>query len=135
MAFAYTGQGSQYTAMGRKLFETSKQFHDDLTEFNAIAQRQGLPSFMALVDGSVEVQNLPPTVVQLGMCCIQMALTRLWATWGIKPSVVIGHSLGEYAALEAAGVLSVSDTIYLVLASEQPSLKRCARLVLTPCWL
>jgi iterative type I PKS product template protein len=114
MAFAYTGQGSQYTSMGRKLFETSKQFHDDLTEFNEIAQQQGLPSFMALVDGSAEVQNLPPTVVQLGMCCIQMALTRLWATWGIKPSVVIGHSLGEYAALEAAGVLSVSDTIYLV---------------------
>jgi iterative type I PKS product template protein len=114
MAFAYTGQGSQYTAMGKKLFETSKQFRNDVTEFNEIAQRQGLPSFMALVDGSVEVQNLPPTVVQLGMCCIQMALTRLWATWGIKPSVVIGHSLGEYAALEAAGVLSVSDTIYLV---------------------
>ena len=114
MAFAYTGQGSQYTAMGKKLFETSKQFRNDVIEFNAIAQRQGLPSFMVLVDGSVEVQNLPPTVVQLGMCCIQMALTRLWATWGIKPSVVIGHSLGEYAALEAAGVLSVSDTIYLV---------------------
>ena len=114
MAFAYTGQGSQYTAMAKKLFETSKQFRADVMEFNAIAQRQGLPSFMALIDGTTEVQHLPPTVVQLGMCCIQMALTRLWATWGIKPSVVIGHSLGEYAALEAAGVLSVSDIIYLV---------------------
>ncbi|KAK5951062.1 polyketide synthase [Knufia fluminis] len=114
MAFAYTGQGSQYTGMGKKLFETSSQFRADIEEFNEIAIRQGLPSIMPLVDGSVEVQNLPPTVVQLGMCCIQMACTRLWSTWGVEPSVVIGHSLGEYAALQAAGVLSVADTIYLV---------------------
>ncbi|KAK5088555.1 polyketide synthase [Lithohypha guttulata] len=114
MAFAYTGQGSQYTGMGKKLFETSQQFRGDIEEFDEIAIRQGLPSIMPLIDGSVEVQNLPPTVVQLGMCCIQMACTRLWSTWGVEPSVVIGHSLGEYAALQAAGVLSVADTIYLV---------------------
>lgn len=114
IAMAFTGQGSQYTAMGKQMFETSKQFRGDIEDFNEIALRQGLPSIMPLIDGSVEVQNLPPTVVQLGMCCIQMALTRLWATWGITPSVVIGHSLGEYAALQAAGVLSIADTIYLV---------------------
>ena len=114
MSFAFTGQGSQYTAMGKKLFETSKQFREDLTEFNTIALRQGLPSFLSLIDGSVDVKDLPPTVVQLGMTCVQMALTRLWAAWGIKPHVVIGHSLGEYAALQAAGVLSIADTVYLV---------------------
>ena len=114
IAMAFTGQGSQYTAMGKQMFETSKQFRDDIEEFNEIALRQGLQSIMPLIDGSVEVQNLPPSVVQLGMTCIQMALTRLWATWGITPSVVIGHSLGEYAALQAAGVLSIADTIYLV---------------------
>ena len=114
VAMAFTGQGSQYTAMGKQMFETSKQFRDDIEEFNEMALRQGLSSIMPLIDGSVEVQNLPPSVVQVGMVCIQMALTRLWATWGITPSVVIGHSLGEYAALQAAGVLSVADTIYLV---------------------
>jgi iterative type I PKS product template protein len=114
LAFAFTGQGSQYTAMGKKLFETSKQFRSDIEEMNEIARRQGLPSIMPLIEGTTEVQHLKPTVVQLGMCCIEMALTRLWATWGVTPSVVIGHSLGEYAALQAAGVLSVADTIYLV---------------------
>ena len=125
MAFAYTGQGSQYTGMGKKLFETSTQFRQDIEEFNEIALRQGLPSIMPLIDGSVEVQNLPPTVVQLGMCCIQMACTRLWATWGVEPSVVIGHSLGEYAALQAAGVLSVADTIYLVGSRASLLEKKC----------
>jgi iterative type I PKS product template protein len=114
VAFAFTGQGSQYTAMGKTLYETSLQFRDDLEKFNKIAVGLELPSFLTLVDGSVDVKELPPTVVQLGMTCVQMALTRLWSAWGIRPSVVIGHSLGEYAALEAAGVLSVSDTIYLV---------------------
>jgi iterative type I PKS product template protein len=114
IAMAFTGQGSQYTAMGKQMFETSKQFRSDIEEFNEIAIRQGLPSIMPLINGSAEVQTLPPSVVQLGMTCIQMALTRLWATWGVTPSVVIGHSLGEYAALQAAGVLSVADTIYLV---------------------
>jgi iterative type I PKS product template protein len=114
VAFAFTGQGSQYTAMGKVLYETSKAFRADLEEFNAIALRQGLPSFLSLIDGSVDVKDLPPTAIQLGMTCVQMALTRMWSAWGVKPSVVIGHSLGEYAALQAAGVLSVSDTIYLV---------------------
>ncbi|EXJ92028.1 hypothetical protein A1O3_00578 [Capronia epimyces CBS 606.96] len=125
IAMAFTGQGSQYTGMGQKLFETSKQFRGDIEQFNEIALRQGLPSIMPLIDGSVEVQHLPPTVVQLGMCCIQMALTRLWATWGITPSVVIGHSLGEYAALQAAGVLSVADTIYLVGMRAQLLEQKC----------
>ncbi|KAK5198467.1 polyketide synthase [Exophiala xenobiotica] len=125
IAMAFTGQGSQYSGMGQKLFETSKQFRDDIEEFNEIALRQGLPSIMPLIDGSTEVQHLPPTVVQLGMCCVQMALTRLWATWGVNPSVVIGHSLGEYAALQAAGVLSIADTIYLVGKRAQLLEQKC----------
>ncbi|KIW13453.1 hypothetical protein PV08_08641 [Exophiala spinifera] len=125
IAMAFTGQGSQYSGMGQKLFETSKQFRSDIEEFNEIALRQGLPSIMPLIDGSTEVQHLPPTVVQLGMCCVQMALTRLWATWGVTPSVVIGHSLGEYAALQAAGVLSVADTIYLVGKRAQLLEQKC----------
>lgn len=114
VAFAFTGQGSQYTAMGKTLYETSNQFRADIQDFNALALRLELPSFLPLVDGSSDVKSLSPTATQLGMVCVQMALTRLWSAWGIKPTVVIGHSLGEYAALQAAGVLSISDTIYLV---------------------
>lgn len=114
VAFMFTGQGSQYTDMGKQLYETCPQFKSNIDEFNKVAIHQHLPSFLPLIKGSRDIEELPPTVVQLGMCCIQMALRRLWSTWGVNPSVVIGHSLGEYAALEAAGVLSVADTIYLV---------------------
>ena len=114
IAFAYTGQGSHYTALGKQLYDLSKHFRSDIQSFDNIAQNFGFPSFLSLLSGDVDAQDLSPLIVQVGLSCIQMALTRLWASWGVKPDVVIGHSLGEYAALNAAGVLSVSETIYLV---------------------
>lgn len=114
VAFAYTGQGSHYTALGKQLYDLSKHFRSDIISFNNIACGLGFQPFLSLLDGDVEAKDLSPLIVQVGLSCIQMALTRLWASWGVKPDVVIGHSLGEYAALNAAGVVSVSETIYLV---------------------
>ncbi|KAF2086231.1 polyketide synthase [Saccharata proteae CBS 121410] len=112
-AFAFTGQGSQYTALGQKLYEDVSTFKDDIDRLDNLARIQGLPSFIPLIDGT-DVATLSPVVVQLGMSCIQVALARMWASWGVKPSAVIGHSLGEYAALHIAGVISASDMVLLV---------------------
>ena len=126
VAFLFTGQGSHYASMGKQLFENFSQFRSDIQRFDSIGQNQGFPAIQSLIDGSVaDINALPPTVVQLGAICMQMALTRLWASWGIKPSVVIGHSLGEYAALNAAGVLSATDTIYLTGKRAQLLEERC----------
>ncbi|KAL8698484.1 MAG: hypothetical protein Q9224_001830 [Gallowayella concinna] len=114
VAFVFTGQGSHYTGLGKDLFDSSSHFRSDLLAFDAIGTRQGFPSFLPLVNGEVQVDNLSQVMLQVGLTCIQIALTRLWVTWGVVPDVVLGHSLGEYAALNAAGVLSVSDAIYLV---------------------
>ena len=115
IGFAFTGQGSQYLGIGMQLYQTSKHFRSDLQLFNDLAQSQGFVPFLGLVDGSIgNINNLSPVAVQLGLVCIQIALVRLWSSWGIKPACVIGHSLGEYAALNAAGVISIADTIYLV---------------------
>ncbi|KAM3072173.1 hypothetical protein ACMFMG_008629 [Clarireedia jacksonii] len=126
VAFLYTGQGSQYAAMGQELFQNSSLFRDSILEFDNIATMLGFPSFVSLIDGSVtDVQGLSPVIVQLGIVCLEMAMTRLWESWGIKPSVVLGHSLGEYAALNASGILSASDTIYLVGVRAQLLVERC----------
>lgn len=115
IAFVFTGQGSHYAALGKRFFEESSQFRSDMIQFDDMAQAQGLPSFMTLIDGSLpDVSGLSPTIVQLGSTCVQMAIGRLWISWGVLPTVVLGHSLGEYAALNVAGVLSASDCIYLV---------------------
>ena len=115
VAFTFTGQGSHYAGIATDLFRTCDQFRTDLVSFNHIATSMNFPSFLRLVDGTTsDVSTLSPLLIQVGLTCIQIALCRLWAAWGVKPDVVIGHSLGEYAALYAAGVLSLTDTIFLV---------------------
>lgn len=115
VAFVFTGQGSHYTSLGKQLYDSSRAFRSDIIEFDRIGRGQGFASILPLLDGSVsDAAALSPFVLQLGQTCIQMALSRLWTSWGISPSTVLGHSLGEYAALFAAGVLSATDTIFLV---------------------
>ncbi|KAL9044942.1 MAG: hypothetical protein Q9214_001958, partial [Letrouitia sp. 1 TL-2023] len=101
--------------MGKQLLEISAMFNSKIKKFDAIARQQGFPSILPLMDGTVnDIQTLSTVVVQVGSVCVQMALSCLLSSWGVHPTVVIGHSLGEYAALNAAGVLSPADTIYLV---------------------
>lgn len=114
IAFVFTGQGSHYRFLAKQLYENSTQFRSDLLSFDNIGYNQGFPSFLPLVLADSDLKDASPMVLQLGLCCIQMALTRLWSSWGIEPDIVLGHSLGEYAALNAAGVISVSETIFLV---------------------
>lgn len=126
VSFAFTGQGSQYPGMARQLFENFSQFRADIQRLDSVGQNQGFPSIQPLIDGSVmDLKELSPVVIQLGATCMQIAIASLWASWGVKPSVVIGHSLGEYAALHVAGVLTVSDTIYLVGKRAQLLQERC----------
>lgn len=71
-------------------------------------------SFDSKSMSSAEAASESPLVTQLALVVIQIALARYWRALGIAPSVVVGHSLGEYAALVSAGVLSVADAIFLV---------------------
>lgn len=123
-AFCFTGQGSQYTGLGQKLYQDLQSFRNDIDQLDNLARIQGLPSFLELLDGT-DVQTLSPVKVQLGMACIQVALARMWASWGITPSAVIGHSLGEYAALHVAGVISASDMVLLVGRRAELLVKDC----------
>ncbi|KJZ72345.1 hypothetical protein HIM_08271 [Hirsutella minnesotensis 3608] len=126
VAFIFTGQGSHYPGMGQELMAHFSVFRQTMREFESVANIHGLPSFISLVDGT-EPQPIDPSpvAVQLAICCFEMALVRLWASWGLRPDVVLGHSLGEYAALNAAGVLSASDTIYLVGERARLVVDRC----------
>ncbi|KAL8939701.1 MAG: hypothetical protein Q9216_003215 [Gyalolechia sp. 2 TL-2023] len=114
IAFVLTGQGAFYPSLGRGLYSSSALFRTEISRLNEMTIAQGLPSFLPAIDGSLDEHKLSASVTQLALVCVQMALVELWASWGIRPSAVIGHSLGEYAALCAAGVLSKDDTIHLV---------------------
>ncbi|KAH8585608.1 beta-ketoacyl synthase [Bisporella sp. PMI_857] len=114
IVFAFTGQGGIYTGVGKELFATSRHFRKDILHFNSLAQTEGLASFLPLLDTTVDLKSLSTVQVQLGQVCVQMALYRLYRAWGVVPDRLIGHSLGEYAALYGCGVLTAADTILLV---------------------
>ncbi|KAJ1326724.1 naphtho-gamma-pyrone polyketide synthase [Microdochium nivale] len=127
VAFMFTGQGSHYPGLGADLYAQHSVFRAAMDDFDRLAQIHGLPSFMPLVHGvGQDVREFSPVVVQLGLASFEMSMARLWASWGIKPSVVLGHSLGEYAALQVAGVLSASDAIYLVGVRAQLLVEKCS---------
>lgn len=115
VAFVYTGQGSHYTQMGKKLFDSCHAFRTEILEYNEICKQLGLPSFLDIITSeTLDLSTLVAAQVQLATVSLELAISNLWQAWGLKPDLVIGHSLGEYPALCAAGVLSVSDMLFLV---------------------
>ncbi|KAJ5698625.1 Type I Polyketide synthases (Type I PKS) [Penicillium macrosclerotiorum] len=129
LIFAFTGQGAQYPGMGKDLFDSFSVFRTELVHLDEVGQSLGYPSFLPVIRSQeqADIGDFTPTAIQLASVCMQLALTKLWASWNIHPTAVIGHSLGEYAALNMAGVLSDADTIYLVGARANLLQQKCTR--------
>lgn len=123
--FAFTGQGAQYVGMGRRLFETNAAFRKSILDYDSICIQQGLPSFKDMLT-SESLDKMTPGQAQLALVSIAIALASLWNSWGIQPNAVVGHSLGEYAALCVANVLSVSDALYLVGKRAEVMEQKCS---------
>ncbi|KAI9654283.1 MAG: Type I Iterative PKS [Alyxoria varia] len=128
IVFTFTGQGAQYPGMGRQLFENFSLFRSEVRRLNHVGQMMGFPSLLPVIQSEErDVSKFSPTAVQLANVCLQIALSKLWLSWNIVPSAVVGHSLGEYAALNVAGVLSDVDTVYIVGKRGQILEQKCTR--------
>jgi acyl transferase domain-containing protein len=126
--FTFTGQGAQYPGMGKQLFEENAFVRNELLQLDQIAQNLGFPSMLPFIQSEEpDVSKFAPSLVQLASICLQITLSKLWASWGIVPTAVVGHSLGEYAALNVAGVLSDTDTLFLVGGRAQLLEEKCTR--------
>lgn len=124
--FTFTGQGAFYSGMSRDLYEHFPVYQTAVNELDRLVQRLRFPSIVSAINGTLADDKTPsPTLTQLAIVVSQIALVRVWASLGITPSVVIGHSLGEYAAFVAADVLSAADAIFLAGKRAELLLSTC----------
>jgi len=119
IAFQFSGQGTQFAGMGKALYDTEPVYQAvvdhaaELLKGNLGLDLRDL-MFAAADDASAAAKLERTEFAQPAIYVTELALVELWKAWGITPSVMVGHSLGEYVAATVAGVLSREDALRLV---------------------
>ncbi|ROO60684.1 amino acid adenylation domain-containing protein/natural product biosynthesis luciferase-like monooxygenase protein [Micromonospora sp. Llam0] len=111
----YGGQGASYPGMAAALYRRYPQMRAVLDACESYQLRTGGLSVLTplLATDAGDDRIWPADVAQPALFAFQAALTRLWRSLGVAPRLVAGHSIGEYAALAAAGALSIEDGLRL----------------------
>ncbi|HEX8825342.1 MAG TPA: SDR family NAD(P)-dependent oxidoreductase, partial [Archangium sp.] len=114
VAFLFTGQGSQFAGMGRRLFETSDVFRNAIERCAArLKPRMDLLGVLYPKDGVASPID-QTEYSQPALFALEYALAEVWRSWGVVPDAVMGHSVGEFAAACVAGILSMEDALDLI---------------------
>ncbi len=135
----FPGQGAQYAGMGAKLYEHEVVFRREVDRCVEILQPQlGFDLRQVLFTDEEHAaeasERLKQTIVtQPALFVIEYALAQQWLSWGVKPTAMIGHSIGEYVAACLSGVLDLEEALALVALRGRlmQSLPPGAMLVLT----
>jgi thioester reductase-like protein len=114
VCFLFTGQGSQYPGMAKSLYESSLVFRTAFDQCDELLELTYGISIRNTLWGNNSA-NLGRTLYsQTSIFVIEYCLLKLWESWGVKPDYVLGHSLGEFGAAVAAGILKFKDALKLV---------------------
>lgn len=122
VVFMFTGQGAQYVNMGQGLYQHEPIFRERVDRCAMLLQphlsldlRQVL--YPDAAETEAAAQQLGQTwLTQPALFVVEYALAGLWMEWGVRPQMMIGHSVGEYVAACLAGVFDLEDALSLVAA-------------------
>lgn len=116
IVFVFSGQGSQWAGMGASLLTTEPIFRAKLEEIDTLVQRYASFSLLHELSAPQDQSRLKETeIVQPSLFALQVGLVELLASWGIRPSAVIGHSIGEIAAAQVSGALPLDAAVQLAV--------------------
>ena len=110
--FVYSGQGSQWAGMGRRLLVDEPVFAAAVAGLEPVFVEQVGFSLRQVLDAGepvVGIDRIQPVLVG-----VQLALTELWRSYGVHPDAVIGHSMGEVSAAVVAGALSPAEGLRVI---------------------
>lgn len=112
----FTGQGSQYAEMGKSLYEQYLPFRVVMDTCDRSFREETGDSLFSLLWGELSDQLSLTQYTQPALFCLEYALASTWLSLGVKPHLMIGHSVGEYAAAVLAGIMSLQDGMRLIVA-------------------
>jgi acyl transferase domain-containing protein/NAD(P)-dependent dehydrogenase (short-subunit alcohol dehydrogenase family)/aryl carrier-like protein len=115
VVFMFSGQGTQYQGMARALYEAQPVFR---TALDACARHLAgdLPRpLLDVVFGDAAALD-DTAFTQPALFAVEFSLAALWRHWGLEPTTVMGHSVGEYVAACVAGVFTMPDALRLIAA-------------------
>jgi amino acid adenylation domain-containing protein len=118
--FMFPGQGSQHVDMAREVYAAEPVFREVVDRCAEILRPHlgaDLRSVLYPPDGASEETKRAVTetiIAQPAIFTIEYALAQLWMSWGVRPTAMAGHSIGEFVAACLAGVISLEDALKLV---------------------
>ena len=115
-AFLFSGQGSQYPGMGKELYRNNTTFRNAFDDCNRVVQDH---AGFSLTDMFFEKDRENIAHSQLALFAVEYALAKVWLSQGVKPTVLLGHSAGEYVAGCVSGVFTFTDALRLIITREQ----------------
>ena len=116
VAFVMSGQGPQWWAMGRELIRHEPVFRQTIERCDAAMRPWARFSLIEELGRSEEDSQMHRTeIAQPAIFAMQVALAKLWKSWGVQPAAVVGHSVGEVAAACVAGVLSLEEAARVIV--------------------
>lgn len=115
LAYVFSGQGSQWWAMGRELLTKEPVYRAVVERCDALLQPLTGWSLLEVLNAAETESKLDETAyAQPALFALQVGLAALWRSWGVAPDAVFGHSVGEVAAAHVAGALSLEDAVRVI---------------------
>lgn len=115
VVFIFTGMGPQWPGMGKTLYQIEPTYREAIDHCDALYREYAQVSIRdEMMKADSDSRMSDPEVSQPANLMLQWALTRLWASWGIKPEIVIGHSVGEIAAAAVAGAITLDEALRII---------------------